>query len=96
MIGPVREISFGAPVIAEPGPGRASSGFDSVFRQAIQRVEGLRQSADESTVKLLAGENEDVHEVVLAMQRAELAFELFVEVRNKVVQAYQEIMRMQI
>ncbi len=94
---PIREI--GAPIqppALEPRSGKGPAGFASVFREALDRVEGLRRSADESTVKLLTGESEELHQAVLAVQRAELAFELFLEVRNKVVQAYQEIMRMQV
>ena len=47
-------------------------------------------------VRLAAGESVGIDEVMLAMQKAELALDLFLETRNKVVQAYQEIMRMQI
>ncbi|MCL4851471.1 MAG: flagellar hook-basal body complex protein FliE, partial [Bryobacteraceae bacterium] len=43
-----------------------------------------------------SGEAEEVHQAVLATQQAELAFEMFLQVRNKVVQAYQEVMRMQV
>jgi len=82
------------------GPGGAASvekgDFAGVLKQAIERVEGLRREADAGVMKLLAGENEEVHQTVLAVQKAELAFELFMEIRNKVVQAYQEIMRMPI
>ena len=49
----------------------------------------------DSVNRFLAGENEEIHNVVLNTQRAELAFEAFLQVRNKVVNAYQEIMRMQ-
>jgi flagellar hook-basal body complex protein FliE len=41
------------------------------------------------------GETEEIHQVILAGQRAEIAFETFLQVRNKAVQAYQEVMRMQ-
>ena len=52
--------------------------------------------ANQSVENFLAGKNEDVHTAVLATQRADLSFELFMQVRNKVVSAYQEIMRMQV
>ncbi len=45
--------------------------------------------------KFLTGENEELHTTVLAAQKAEIAFDLGLQVRNKVVSAYQEIMRMQ-
>lgn len=79
-----------------PAGGKRTGGFQSLLWEAIQRVESLGRAADDSVLKLLAGENEEVHRTVLAVQRAELAFQLFLEVRNKLVQAYQEIMRMPI
>ena len=72
---------------------------DGVFRNMIEssvgKVEELRKNADQTVAGFLAGEQEDTHTVVMATQRAELAFDLFLQVRNKVVQAYQEVMRMQ-
>jgi len=94
MIRPIA-AAVSPPVLAGESR-RPAEGFPAALRQAIERVEGLQRAADESTLKLLAGENEEVHQTVLAVQRAELAFQLFLEVRNKVVQAYQEIMRMPI
>ena len=45
--------------------------------------------------RFLSGEGEDLHTTILATQQAELSFDLFLQMRNKVVSAYQEIMRMQ-
>ncbi len=93
----IRPVSSPIQAPEPPGARRApAADFASVLRQAVERVEGMRRQADDSVMKLLAGENEEVHQTVLAVQKAELAFELFLEVRNKVVQAYQEIMRMPI
>ena len=62
----------------------------------MARVEGLRAGAGEAIGRMLSGEGGELHQVALATQQAELAFELFLQVRNKVVQAYQEVMRMQV
>jgi flagellar hook-basal body complex protein FliE len=70
--------------------------FRDTLAEAVRQVEGYRQQADIKVGTFLAGEGEDLHTVALATQRAELAFELFMQVRNKVVQAYQEVMRMQV
>jgi flagellar hook-basal body complex protein FliE len=77
---------------AEPG----GAGFGSILRDAVNQVEGLRADAGDSVSRLLSGEDEELHTAALATQRAELSFELFLQVRNKVVQAYQEVMRMQV
>jgi flagellar hook-basal body complex protein FliE len=67
-----------------------------MFKTAVNTVENFQAQANQSVENFLAGKNEDVHTAVLATQRADLSFELFMQVRNKVVSAYQEIMRMQV
>jgi flagellar hook-basal body complex protein FliE len=69
--------------------------FQTVLTGAISQVESLNNSASESVQKFLRGDNEDLHTTILATQKAELAFQLGLQVRNKVVDAYQEIMKMQ-
>jgi flagellar hook-basal body complex protein FliE len=91
------------PIAAAPSPdairpaGESASGggFQEVFASAVRQVESMGQDASASVERFLAGDGEDLHTTVLATQRAELAFEMFQQVRNKVVNAYQEIMRMQ-
>jgi flagellar hook-basal body complex protein FliE len=97
MPGPILPIS--APVLpdsirpaAESSPG---SGFQDVFASAVGQVESMGQDASASVERFLSGDGEDLHTTVLATQRAELSFEMFQQVRNKVVSAYQEIMKMQ-
>jgi flagellar hook-basal body complex protein FliE len=74
---------------------QSGKGFGSVLADAIGRVEQFQHNADTSIGKFLSGEDEEVHKVALATQQASLAFDLFLQVRNKVVSAYQEVMRMQ-
>ena len=73
-----------------------SGGFEAALEEAIFRVNQSQSEAKDSASRLLAGENEELHQVALATQRAEIEFELLLQVRNKAVQAYQEIMRMQL
>ena len=70
-------------------------GFQDVLASAIQKVEAIGQNADASVERFLSGEGEELHTTILAAQQAELSFDLFMQARNKVVSAYQEIMRMQ-
>jgi flagellar hook-basal body complex protein FliE len=70
--------------------------FESVLGDAIKKVEDFQTQATQSVERFLSGESEDLHRTVMDTQRAELSFELFSQARNKVVQAYQEIMRMQL
>jgi flagellar hook-basal body complex protein FliE len=69
--------------------------FQKVLTGAINQVESLNNDAADSVQKFLSGENEELHTTILATQKAELAFQLGLQVRNKVVDAYQEIMKMQ-
>jgi flagellar hook-basal body complex protein FliE len=81
--------------IRQAGESPSSGGFQDVFASAIGQVESMGQDASASVQRFLSGDGEDLHNTVLATQRAELSFEMFQQVRNKVVGAYQEIMKMQ-
>jgi flagellar hook-basal body complex protein FliE len=94
-IGSIASLAGTAISTAAKGAG-SGSGFQDLLESAINRVESLKQTADQSVQRVLSGEGEELHTAVLATERAELAFELFMQVRNKVTSAYQEIMRMQI
>ena len=84
------------PQIAPLSPSTSSSGaFRSVLSDAIGRVEQFQQNSDTAIGKFLSGEDEEVHKVALATQQAEIAFELFLGVRSKVISAYQAVMQMQ-
>jgi flagellar hook-basal body complex protein FliE len=72
----------------------AGAGFVAAFGAAVSQVEAARSSATNAANELLANGKGDVHSVALAAQRADLALEMFQQVRNKFVQAYQEIMKM--
>ena len=91
---PVTEIKM--PEGIGPSGGGGKSEFQSMFANAVGGVERLRSDATKSAEQFLAGEGGEVHTVALATQRAELAFELFVQARNKVVSAYQTVMQMQV
>jgi len=70
--------------------------FVNLLKDALERVDNLQKNADRLTQQYLAGEIDNIHQVVLATERANLALQLTVQVRNKIIEAYQEISRMQI
>ena len=85
------------PDLPKIAAGTEKSGeFTALLQGAIGGMEQTRNEAAQSVENFLSGEGEELHTTVLATQRAELSFELGLQVRNKVVQAYQEIMRMQL
>ena len=94
-VGPIGGIAAPAvPELTRPAAGNPGE-FRKFLSSAIREVELARTEADTRTQRFLSGENEELHQVVLATQHAEISLELFQQVRNKVVQAYQEVMRMQ-
>jgi flagellar hook-basal body complex protein FliE len=84
------------PEMIRPAAEGSSTGeFRSLLAGAIERVEKFQAGASHSVDRYLSGEGEELHTAALATQRAELSLDLFLQMRNKVVSAYQEIMRMQ-
>ena len=83
--------------VAKP-EGEQSGGisFKDTMKSAIGKVSELQNTADDMAVKMASGNLEDVHQAMLAMNKAKLAFDFTLTVRNKVLESYQEIMRMQV
>lgn len=70
--------------------------FTEIISEKLDNLNDLQIKADESTEQLIMGEADNIHEVLINNEEAMLALELTMQVRNKIVEAYQEIMRMQI
>jgi flagellar hook-basal body complex protein FliE len=68
--------------------------FANVLDKFVTDVNSLQNKASESIEKLATGEISDVHQVMIAVEEAGTAMEFMLEIRNKIVEAYQEIMRM--
>ena len=84
-----------APVDAASAAG-GTGAFQSMLEGMIGNVEQSQTQAQQAAQNFLGGGDEELHSVALAAQRADLQFNLFLQVRNKAVSAYQEIMRMQV
>ena len=72
------------------------SAFGGVLEQALDTVNDMQTRADRLTEKLAAGEVRDIHQVMIAVEQVNIALQLTMQVRNKVIESYQEIMRMQV
>jgi flagellar hook-basal body complex protein FliE len=81
---------------AAPASGSAGTSFTDILSSAINEVESSQSSAAKNVDQFLSGEGDDLHSTILASQRADLEFQMFMQVRNKVVSAYQEVMKMQL
>jgi flagellar hook-basal body complex protein FliE len=93
--------SVSSPIVAPPaisGIGQPPAGgdFGQLMADALNRVEATQQAAHASAESFLNGETQEIHKVALDQQRAAITFDFFLQVRNKVISAYQEIMKMQV
>ena len=77
-------------------PGSADSSFGELVRGAVEALDHNQQQVEKEIARAVAGESPDLHRTVVALQTAELSFQLALQVRNKVIGAYEEIMRMQV
>lgn len=82
--------------IAMPASGGGGDVFQSVLNAAVQSVQKAQDSAATAVSSVLEGRGGELHSAILATQRAELEFQLFLQYRNKVVSAYQEVMKIQL
>jgi len=72
------------------------NGFGDILSGAIGEVNQLHHEADQAVEALAAGRSADVHNTMIALQKADVSFQLLMQIRNKVVSAYETVMRMQI
>ncbi len=75
---------------------QAGADFANMIKESIASVNRKQVEADQAAVELASGQNSNIHEVMIKMEEAEISLRLMVQMRNKVVDAYQEIMRMQV
>ena len=94
--------SLGTPVISEGNPvSRASKDgvsppFMDVLKESIMKVNNVQVESDKLVQRLALGEVEDISEVSIAVEKAELALRLMVQIRDKLVDAYQQVARMSV
>ncbi len=76
------------------GAKEAGKGFDDLMQDAIGKISQVQNDADKAVKELASGG--DPAEAIIAMEKADMNFQMMVEVRNKLISAYEEIMRMQV
>ena len=78
------------------GAGEGGASFGDTLKSAIDKVDASQKTADAHIEAFVAGESEDLHQVMISMNEAKVQFQLMTEVRNKTLETYQELMRMQV
>ena len=81
-------------VVADPV--EINETFKDILYKALHEVNQAQHRADDAVRRLATGETDNVHQVMVALEEASISLQFSLQVRNKVIEAYQEIMRMQI
>lgn len=97
------QVSAGISTTGAPGKPQGVAGaagekdsFGSALKDAIAKVNNLQTEADMAMQSLARGESKNIHETMIAVEKANLSFNMMLQVRNKILQAYEEIMRTQV
>ena len=70
--------------------------FSETLVDSLDKVNSLQNQADQAIEDLVAGKSQSIHETMIAVNKADIAFRMTMQVRNKIVEAYQEVLRMQV
>ena len=89
---PLVDNAAASPVAGGP----SSTGFMDTLQHAISKANDIQLEANQSTEALLTGQTQNIHQTMVALQEADVSFQLMMQIRNKLVSAYEEIQRMQI
>jgi len=92
--------AIGAPGLPGAIGGTAQAGspgsFGSTIRNAMDSIDQQQVAADQEVAKTVAGESPDLHRTMATLQMADLSFQLGLQIRNKMIDAYQQVMQMQV
>ena len=77
-------------------PETAGSSFADTLKESIDKVSQLEKEANQQTETLVKGQGQDIHNTMIAIEKADLSFQLMMQIRTKIINAYEEIMRMQV
>jgi flagellar hook-basal body complex protein FliE len=84
------------PLLEKAPAANMAESFKEMLTDALDKVNKVQHSADQAIQKFSTGQIEDVHQVMAAVEEANLALKLTVQIRNKLLESYREIMRMQV
>lgn len=92
----IRSNNSNIPGPAAPSQGEGVKSFADTLKDAVQNVNQAQKEADVKMQELATGKNHNIHEVMLTTEKADISLRLMTQVRNKIIEAYQEIMKMQV
>jgi len=89
-------IGFDGITTIPSSPKTGEDNFSDILKNALNSVNNAQSEADEAVKQVLSGESNDIHDTMIALQKADVSLKMMLEVRNKILEAYQEVMRTQI
>jgi len=92
----ISSLSRAAGKTTGAGAKPAGKGFGEAITDAVKQLNDLQHQADTAAFEVATGQSEDLHSALVTVEEASLAMELSIQVRNKLIESYQEIMRMQV
>jgi flagellar hook-basal body complex protein FliE len=90
------DATIAAPAAPSTGAGATFQNFSDLLGNAVEAIDGTQSAADTAATQLITGQSTDVHSVMIAMEKAKVTFDLAVQVRNKLLDGYNELMRTQV
>jgi len=91
-----RANEFAPKGVTAPGAADGAGSFKNVLRDAINETNSLQKSADVKIQELATGKTTNIPEVMMQVEKADIALRLMTQVRNKIIDAYQDVMKMQV
>ena len=84
------------PIEKQASPSGASGSFADILKGAVSETNSLLLNAEDTATKVVTGDSGSLHQAMIALEKADISFRTLLQVRNKVLEAYQEVMRMQV
>lgn len=89
-------VPAGSTTAMRPASGKVDNGFGELLTKAINSVNQNIEEADRLATGLATGQHANIHETMIAEEKADISFRMLTKTQNKVIEAYQEIMRLQL
>ena len=90
------ETLFGSNLGEKKVPEVKGNSFGEILKTSLSEINQFQKNADRAIHELAGGNEKDIHQTMIALEKAEISFQFMMQVRNKIIAAYQEVMRMQV
>lgn len=91
----IQPLTYSRPLVQQ-APSREPAAFSDMLKSSIETVNRQQIAADEAVKNLATGRDKDIHHTMIEMEKASVSLKMVMQVRNKMIDAYQEIMRMSV